>query len=177
MTIYQKNLFQKNIVISSQQKPTLEIDKISYRRKEKVFCSRVTVVTVKILPLNFTDLPSPNFRKCFHSGIYRVTVTFPQSKIKTRCPKLNFVKNAKINSIFSKEKVCSIILSQFLVKPIWKQYPQAAKIWGFCELFDNGQDTKPPCIVPAKFAHFGGNIKLCILPDMWNGHKYDFDAS
>ncbi len=36
----------------------------------------VTVVTVKILPLHYTDLLAPNFKKSFHSGIYRVPVTF-----------------------------------------------------------------------------------------------------
>ena len=36
----------------------------------------VTVVTVKIFPLNFTDLPSPSLGKSFHNGICRVTVTF-----------------------------------------------------------------------------------------------------
>ena len=53
----------------------------------------------------------------------RVTVTFP----KIKCPKSNFVKNAKFNSIFPKEKVCSIILSQFLVKPKWKTTPPNSK--------------------------------------------------
>ena len=65
MTIYHGNPLQKNIVISSQQKSFLEIEKINFTSERKMFFIRVTVVTVKILSPYFYRLTVTQLQKMF----------------------------------------------------------------------------------------------------------------